>query len=79
MHYRIGLEIPQGISEQLTVAQFTDYQVAVQNGPAVSSGEVVVNQYLIACFTKGLDDVAADIAGPAGHKDFLHFLLLNYE
>ena len=50
MHHRIGLKITQGIGKQLTIAQFADHQVTVQNGPAITGGEIVIDQHLIARF-----------------------------
>ena len=70
VHNGLGLEGGQNIVQVNRVGQFAFDKSAIEDGPFMAGGQVIVDEQLVARFAQGLYDVAANVAGSAGDKYF---------
>jgi hypothetical protein len=63
------MECVHNIVQVRAVFKISYFQLAAKDGPFMTCRQIVEYNYVMTTFTKGIYDVAADIAGSTGHKD----------
>ena len=70
VHNGLGPEGGQDIVQVDRIGQFACDKSAIEDGPFMAGGQIVVDEQLVARFAQGLYDVAADVPGTTGNEDF---------
>ncbi len=69
MHHRVDAVLTQGLEHGLAIADLADDERGVEDRLAEAPREIVEDDDPLAARAQLQDDVAADIAGAAGHED----------
>ncbi len=70
MHDRVDVEARKDLREAVRVARIADHEVAVENGLPKPSRQVVEDDDTLAGVAELPNDVGADVARAAGHKNY---------
>jgi len=66
VHNGLGLEGGQNIVQVNLIGQFAFDKLAIEDGPLMAGGQVIVDKQIVARFAQRFYDVAANVPGSAG-------------